>query len=197
MPQRYGIGDGILSHELPLRDPHPSGHSVVATGHTQADLEPDDPVHVASNELVAGSYESGQFGSYQAFLPPTPSHQVIRSPQLSRERVQMQPEHTVLPNTELPSHASHGSQASSSGHKNPRQRIHDEVSAKKEKYRQTHPDHSSIRRRVQPSPATIPNGREREIWKQPYSYGYFGASGERHWAMQHGYRDRYTQWSRR
>jgi hypothetical protein len=47
---------------------------------------------------------------------------------------------------------------------------------------------------VQPRTASIPGGRERPVWKQPYSYGYFGASGKRRWETHHGYRDRYTEY---
>lgn len=47
---------------------------------------------------------------------------------------------------------------------------------------------------VQPRTASIPGGRERPVWKQPYSYGYFGASGNRRWETHHGYRDRYTEY---
>ena len=46
---------------------------------------------------------------------------------------------------------------------------------------------------IQPSQATIPDARERATWKQPYSYGYFGASGNPHWGKHHGYRDKYTE----
>ena len=102
---------------------------------------------------------------------PSPTHRVIRSPGQS--------------------------QAAESTRKGSRHGIHHKAEAIRDRHRKTHPDHSSIHRRIQPEPPTIPGGREQEAWKQPYSYGYFGASGERHWSMQHGYRDRYTQWTRR
>ena len=57
-----------------------------------------------------------------------------------------------------------------------------------------HPPHHSFHRRVQPAPAMLPEANQREVWKTPYSYGYFGASGTRHWTKHHGYRDRYTEW---
>jgi hypothetical protein len=57
-----------------------------------------------------------------------------------------------------------------------------------------HPPYSSHRRRMQPEPPTLPGANQREIWKTPFSYGYFGASGTRHWSLHHGYRDRYTEW---
>jgi len=57
-----------------------------------------------------------------------------------------------------------------------------------------HPPFSSHRRRVQPPPATLPGARKRQVWKSPYSYGYFGASGARYWSLHYGYRDRYTEW---
>jgi len=60
--------------------------------------------------------------------------------------------------------------------------------------RLVHPPYSPYRRRMQPDPPTLPGGNQRETWKTPYSYGYFGASGTRHWSLHHGYRDRYTEW---
>lgn len=57
-----------------------------------------------------------------------------------------------------------------------------------------HPPHLAIKRRLQPPPATLPQAATQNVWKTPYSYGYFGASGKRHWSRHHGYRDRYIQW---
>ncbi|QDT06009.1 hypothetical protein K227x_44160 [Rubripirellula lacrimiformis] len=51
-----------------------------------------------------------------------------------------------------------------------------------------------VKQQVRTPPATIPNARRREVWKTPYSYGYFGASGSRSWSNHHGYRDRYSEW---
>ncbi len=62
------------------------------------------------------------------------------------------------------------------------------------RHEQTHPPHSSFRRRIQPAPATLPEANRREIWKTPYSYGYFGASEQRQWSLHHGYRNRSTEW---
>jgi hypothetical protein len=56
------------------------------------------------------------------------------------------------------------------------------------------PPHAGLRRRIAPPPAMLPEANRRDTWKAPYSYGYFGASGKRHWSLSHGYRDRYTQW---
>lgn len=69
-----------------------------------------------------------------------------------------------------------------------------QASGKISKKHLVHPPYSSHRRRIQPAPATLPGGKQRESWKSPYSYGYFGASGTRHWSLHHGYRDRYTEW---
>ncbi|MCC9641784.1 hypothetical protein LOC71_05820 [Rhodopirellula sp. JC740] len=44
---------------------------------------------------------------------------------------------------------------------------------------------------------SIPNATIYPQWKTPYSYGYFGAEGKRHWSRQHGYRDRSLQWTLR
>ena len=43
----------------------------------------------------------------------------------------------------------------------------------------------------------IPAATVQPRWKPPYSYGYFGAEGKRHWYRQHGYRDRFIQWTLR
>lgn len=43
----------------------------------------------------------------------------------------------------------------------------------------------------------IPGATVAPRWKTPYSYGHFGAEGKRSWTRQHGYRDRYLQWSLR
>jgi len=65
-----------------------------------------------------------------------------------------------------------------------------------EQYTDTHPPHTSHRRRILPAPATIPAAIEQPRWKTPYSYGYFGAKPKPSWTKHHGYRDNYTQWTR-
>lgn len=45
--------------------------------------------------------------------------------------------------------------------------------------------------------AVIPNTIQMPVWKTPFSYGYFGTSGTKHWYSHHGYRDRRTVWSYR
>lgn len=45
--------------------------------------------------------------------------------------------------------------------------------------------------------AVIPNTIQTPVWKIPFSYGYFGTSGTKHWYWHHGYRDRRTEWSYR
>lgn len=59
---------------------------------------------------------------------------------------------------------------------------------------QKHPPHLSQHRPIQPSQALLPQARERQTWKTPYSYGYFGAGNTRQWTLHHGYRDRYSEW---
>lgn len=56
------------------------------------------------------------------------------------------------------------------------------------------PFHPSHHAPLQASNAKLPRANLRKTWKTPYSYGYFGASGTRHWSLHHGYRDRYTEW---
>lgn len=43
----------------------------------------------------------------------------------------------------------------------------------------------------------VPRATVQPSWKAPYSYGYFGSQGKRHWTRQNGYRDRYLQWTLR
>lgn len=45
--------------------------------------------------------------------------------------------------------------------------------------------------------AVIPNTTQMPVWKTPFSYGYFGTTGTKHWYWHHGYRDRRTEWSYR
>ena len=47
---------------------------------------------------------------------------------------------------------------------------------------------------TQPPAAAIPDASYREVWKSPFSYGYFGASGSRKWTRHFGYRDRDKEW---
>ena len=42
--------------------------------------------------------------------------------------------------------------------------------------------------------AVIPHTMQLPVWKTPFSYGYFGTSGTKHWYEHHGYRDRRTEW---
>lgn len=52
--------------------------------------------------------------------------------------------------------------------------------------------------KTQPGPRQmIPNATVQPTWKAPYSYGYFGSPGKRHWTRQSGYRDRHLQWTLR
>ncbi|MEM8913089.1 MAG: hypothetical protein AAGC97_15075 [Planctomycetota bacterium] len=48
-----------------------------------------------------------------------------------------------------------------------------------------------------PSRPLIPGATIERSWKTPYSYGFFGGSGRRHWTRQTGYRDRFLQWTLR
>lgn len=47
---------------------------------------------------------------------------------------------------------------------------------------------------IQPPAALLPESNSRPVWKTPFSYGHFGASGTRHWSTHHGYRDRTVEW---
>lgn len=57
-------------------------------------------------------------------------------------------------------------------------------------HRQQHAKH-------QTAGPSIPGATQRPVWKTPYAYGYFGASGKKHWSRSHGYHDRRTQWTLR
>ncbi len=59
------------------------------------------------------------------------------------------------------------------------------------------PPLSSLLQRIPAASGTIPEARRTPVWKQPYSYGYFGASGKRHWTKHHSYRDNDTRWTLR
>ena len=48
----------------------------------------------------------------------------------------------------------------------------------------------------QPSQARIPQATVEPQWKTPYAYGYFGASGTKHWIRSSGYRDTYKRWTK-
>lgn len=46
-----------------------------------------------------------------------------------------------------------------------------------------------------PSPPPIPQASRAPVWKQPYSYGYFGAQHNRQWSVHHGHQRSHTQWT--
>jgi len=46
-----------------------------------------------------------------------------------------------------------------------------------------------------PRPVAIPNASRTTGWKQPYSYGHFGAKHNRQWSIHHGHQRSYTQWT--
>ena len=50
---------------------------------------------------------------------------------------------------------------------------------------------------ARPHRAVIPEANRQPVWKTPYSYGYFGASGSKHWHRHVGYRDRSIEWQYR
>jgi hypothetical protein len=46
-----------------------------------------------------------------------------------------------------------------------------------------------------PRPIAIPGANRTTGWKQPYSYGHFGAKHNRQWSIHHGHQRSYTQWT--
>jgi hypothetical protein len=114
-----------------------------------------------------------QFGSAQvgstpfdgASIAEPPLHQVIRSP-----RIEYQGSHQGSP--------VHSSSTHVRSNTNP-----------------VHPlPHLIHQHTTRTSPAVIPSASQREVWKTPFSYGYFGANGSRHWIRHYGYRDRDKEW---
>jgi hypothetical protein len=57
--------------------------------------------------------------------------------------------------------------------------------------------HPHAHGRKPPYPAAISGANRVPVWKQPYSYGHFGASHTRHWSLHHGHQRNYTQWTLR
>lgn len=45
--------------------------------------------------------------------------------------------------------------------------------------------------------AVVLGANQVPVWKTPFSYGYFGTNGTKHWYSHYGYRDRRTVWSYR
>lgn len=48
-----------------------------------------------------------------------------------------------------------------------------------------------------PHPTSIPDAARMPVWKQPYSYGHFGAPRHRQWHLQYGHQRTYTRWTLR
>lgn len=61
-----------------------------------------------------------------------------------------------------------------------------------------YPSHAASHREnvAGPRPA-LPGATTLHLQKTPYSYGYFGASGRRHWSLHFGHQQSYTQWTKR
>lgn len=88
--------------------------------------------------------------------------------------------------------STHPQSAAASGH--PRISHHANRSVDPPRHPMVDGYHGIQQKMMKPHP-NIPGAREpARTWKQPYSYGYFGASGKRHWGVHHGYRDRATEW---
>ena len=59
------------------------------------------------------------------------------------------------------------------------------------------PPTNPIVQRLQPSAPEIPQAVREPTWKTPHAYGHFGATRNRQWTRQHGFRDRETRWTYR
>lgn len=59
------------------------------------------------------------------------------------------------------------------------------------------PPAARLHQRLAPGHASLPSATYRSTWKQPYSYGYFGAAGKARWSKHSGYRDRAIRWTLR
>lgn len=53
------------------------------------------------------------------------------------------------------------------------------------------------RQHVAGSRPPLPAATTLHLQKTPYSYGYFGAQGRRHWSLHYGHQQNYTQWTKR
>lgn len=133
------------------------------------------------------------------FSPGSPAHVVIRSPAMQAKTAKTNP--TGMHSSSLSSGLSSGVESTVGGHH--------AVGAGslfiggEDQHLPPpplHGQHSKLAKKkwlhgpMQPRQATIPSGRERATWKQPYSYGYFGSKSTRHWGTHHGYRDRHTEY---
>ena len=127
--------------------------------------------------------------------PQSAPHLVIRSP-----ATQTKPGHRashVFSSNEFASDSTSHVEAQTAGH---RFNFQNDSSVERIPGPPLHGQHPKLAKKkwlhgpTLPKRATIPGGRERAVWKQPYSYGYFGASSTRHWGTHHGYRDRYTEY---
>ncbi|WP_146515610.1 hypothetical protein [Rubripirellula amarantea] len=134
----------------------------------------------AGDEQAASFNQFTHGGSSMGYVNPVPSHRVIRAP-----------------NRNLSSH-----QGSSQGEQHAGLGLRHHLSDSDQEHLPPPPLHGEhtkfnpkkwIGGPVQNRPATIPNAKQTGTWKQPYSYGYFGGSGTRHWSKNYGYRDRTTE----
>jgi len=58
-------------------------------------------------------------------------------------------------------------------------------------------DHLPIHANKQTRPVAIHQTVRAPVWKQPYSYGHFGAAHTRQWSLHHGHQQKYSQWTLR
>lgn len=58
-------------------------------------------------------------------------------------------------------------------------------------------DHLPIHANKQTRPVAIHQAVRAPVWKQPYSYGHFGAAHTRQWSLHHGHQQKYSQWTLR
>lgn len=129
------------------------------------------------------------------YAPGSPAHTVIRSPAMqAKQRSGATRSRSLASGSAFPTGGHHASASSPAGglfHQGDKQHLPGPP---------LHGQHLKFAKKkwplgpMQPRQARIPDARERPTWKQPYSYGYFGSSGNRHWGTHHGYRDRYTEY---
>ena len=58
-------------------------------------------------------------------------------------------------------------------------------------------NHLPIHANKQTRPVAIHQAVRAPVWKQPYSYGHFGAAHTRQWSLHHGHQQKYSQWTLR
>lgn len=164
----------------------------IASGQAYETVVPgqDRPPHGVPDwsEPMVNSY-SGDGYIFEGAMSSSTPHRVLQSPAANPLRAPSS-HHSQVPYSHTPYGPSTGN-SSRSGHV---------AGTAKEVFDETlHTDGPLLRRlheHKQPAQAKIPQATVEPQWKTPYAYGYFGASGTKHWIKSSGYRDTYKRWTK-